>query len=233
MRNNIDILQTIITQSLESTLDSNIKGLISQIKGNNETIDRFPINIAEFSLFLSSLNNEFNSSTVSVQEIKSSTSSSFKPFSYTEFSSKHRDDFVKVLKNSRLDEDSSRNAEVYFNKLLDMEYDGAVKLLEEVFISTLTVDILDEELQIGIINLLCNYDFNELGPTAQLIASSAYPIKSVKVKSSIFNLFGHWGNREALNMLKKYEEPHEPWLRMKYRALINSIEKKYVICKKN
>ena len=126
MRNNIDILQTIITQSLESTLDSSVKDLISQNKGNNETIDRFPINMAEFSLFLSSLNNEFNSSTVSVQEIKSSTSSSFKPFSNTEFSSKHRDDFVKVLKNSRLDEDSSRNAEVYFNKLLDMEYDGAV-----------------------------------------------------------------------------------------------------------
>lgn len=53
MRNNIDILQTIITQTLESTLDSSIKGLISQIKGNNESIDRFPINIAEFSLFLS------------------------------------------------------------------------------------------------------------------------------------------------------------------------------------
>lgn len=233
MINNLDILQAIITHSLENTLNSSVDNLLSQNIGNNETADRFPINLADFSLFISSINNGFNYSTISTQEINSSTSSNFKPFSYKEFCSKYRDNLIKVLKNSKFVENTTCDSEAFFNMLLDIEYDGAVKLLEEIFISTLTIDIGDEDLQIGIINLLCNYDFNELGPTAQLIASSAYSIKSAKVKSAIFNLFGHWGNREALNMLKKYEEPNETWLRMKYRALIDSIEKKYVIYKED
>ena len=54
----------------------------------------------------------------------------------------------------------------------------------------------------------------------------AYNVKSIRVISAVFNLFGQWGNKASLNMLLKFNAPKEPWLLIKYNSLIKSLEER-------
>lgn len=220
-------MQSQILSEIEPQVD--ISQLMSLFRIASDTYNRYRLETPEFSLFLSALNIGSGNTTIISQGLDSSTKSKFKSVDKSGFIYKHKNTFTRVLKVYNIENDGDSEAERYFDSLLVEDRDGAIKLLEELFTSTLISVNLDEALQIGILKLLCNYDFNELGPSAQLIATSAYSIKSIRVKSATFDLFGHWANKEAYNMLKKYDEPKEPWLRMKYKALIKSMETRYAI----
>lgn len=219
--------QSQVSREIESGID--IKYLISLIEVASDTYNRQKINASKFSLFLSTLNNDSESSTILPKKLESSTILEISTLDKSKFISKYKDFFVRILKSSNINDEKASEAEHYFNYLLEEDKDGAIKLLEEIFISNLTKESLDEDLQVSILKLLCNYDFKELSPSAQLIATSAYSINSIRVKSVTFDLFGHWANIEAYNMLKKYNEPQEPWLKMKYKALLKSLKIKYDI----
>lgn len=229
MKSDTDIFysQSQVSREFESGID--IKYLISLIEIASDTYNRQKINASKFSLFLSTLNNDSENSTILPQKSESSTILEISTLDKSKFISKYKDFFVRILKSSNINNAEESEAEHYFNYLLEKDKDGATKLLEEIFISTLTGESLDEDLQVSILKLLCNYDFKELSPSAQLIATSAYSINSIRVKSVTFDLFGHWANIEAYNMLKKYNEPQEPWLKMKYKALLKSLKIKYDI----
>ena len=222
MKSDTDIFysQSQVSREFESGID--IKYLISLIEVASDTYNRQKINASKFSLFLSTLNNDSENSTILPQKLESSTILEISTLDKSKFISKYKDFFVRILKSSNINNEEESGAEHYFNFLLEKDKDGAIKLLEEIFIS-------DEDLQVSILRLLCNYDFKELSPSAQLIATSAYSIDSIRVKSVTFDLFGHWANIEAYNMLKKYNEPQEPWLKMKYKALLKSLKIKYDI----
>ena len=52
------------------------------------------------------------------------------------------------------------------------------------------------------------------------------------VKSEALSLLDHWGNADVFDMLNYQEPPETPWLRMKYFAIRQSLER-YVTIQEN
>ena len=213
------------------------------LKNSLDTSKYFKVKKHEYSLFISSFYEfmdklEVAPSMFIPSKIRSfssdnSTRQNVKYFCTENFLKEHKGAFVALLNSTKADDDDFGEVENVFESLLKEDKDGALKLLEEVYVTSLESTENVDNLQVGILKLLCSYSYEELKPSAQLIVAASYNIKSIRVKSAVFNVFGHWANIESLNMLRKFEEPVEPWLRMKYRALINSIQKKYAIRQKD
>lgn len=214
-----------ISNEIESLKD--IDYIIAYNKITSDTQERYQIKPSKFSFFISTLQANSESTTIITQGLESSTKPIFKPINKSEFINKHKDIFAKILKTDNVEEDGISAAEQYFNILLEEDKDGAIKLIQDLFTSTLTCAHSEENLQVGILKLLCAYDLKDIGSSAILIAASAYSIRSIKVKSATFDLLGHWASIDTYNLLKKYDEPQEPWLKMKYKALLHSLEMKY------
>lgn len=112
------------------------------------------------------------------------------------------------------------------SKLLAINHDATLTLLQDYFISALEDEFLNESLMVKILIMLGDYSYENLYPYSQAMAMVAYNVKSIRVISAVFNLFGHWGNKASLNMLLKFNAPKEPWLLIKYNSLIKSLEER-------
>lgn len=137
--------------------------------------------------------------------------------------------FLNIIKYAKFEDGEYNAATDKMKELLEINKDMTMTLLQEYFLKGLEEDSLDEVLLTKILSLLGDYDYEYLRPYSQLIAASAYSVKSIKVVSAVFRLLGHWGNQESLSLLKKYQEPIEPWLNIKYKRLLSSLEKRCTI----
>lgn len=236
---NEDILLDLVTSKIEKK--QNFVSCMDTLKRSLYTDTCFKDKEYENYLFISSFYealDKFETAPFVLSKIRafssdSSTKQNVKYLCTEDFLKEHKKAFVALLNNTKVNDEDFSEVENVFENLLKEYKDGALKLLEEVYVASLESNENMDNLQASILKLLCSYSYDELKPSAQLIVAASYDIKSIRVKSAVFNVFGHWANRESLNMLKKFEEPTEPWLRMKYRALINSIQKKYVVHQKD
>lgn len=151
------------------------------------------------------------------------------PLSDEEFKIKNRALFLNIIKHAKFEDGEYNAATDKMKELLESNKDMTMTLLQEYFLKGLEEDSLDEGLLTKILSLLGDYDYEYLRPYSQLIATATYSVKSVKVVSAVFRLLGHWGNLESLSLLKKYQEPIEPWLNIKYKRLLSSLEKRCTI----
>lgn len=90
----------------------------------------------------------------------------------------------------------------------------------------------DEELLIQLFRLLRCFPYEFLAPASLCLAELAVHHQSDFVKSEALSLMDHWGNKEVLRMMKTHEPPLTPWLKMKYCAIIDSLER-YVALQEN
>ncbi|WP_294143151.1 hypothetical protein [uncultured Sanguibacteroides sp.] len=148
------------------------------------------------------------------------------PLSNEDFKIKYRDYFLDKIKSTKFVSGEDNLATELMATLMNENKDATLSLLTEYVINIISNEILDESLLVKIILMLTDYDYNDLFPISQTIALNVLKLKNTKVNSAAFNLFGHWGNREALNMLRKYDEPVEPWLKMKYNVILHSLEER-------
>ena len=118
------------------------------------------------------------------------------------------------------------------SNLLEINHDATLTLLQDYFISALEDEFLNESLMVKILIMLGDYSYENLYPYSQAMAMVAYNVKSIRVISAVFNLFGHWGNRASLNMLLKFNAPKEPWLLIKYNSLIKSLKERCYMLEK-
>ena len=79
---------------------------------------------------------------------------------------------------------------------------------------------------VKILTMLGLYSYDELYPFSQAIALASISNKSPRVTSAAINMFAHWGNQEALNLLNNISEPKDPWIKMKYLSVKKSLEEK-------
>lgn len=90
----------------------------------------------------------------------------------------------------------------------------------------------DEELLIQLFRLLRCFPYDFLAPASLCLAGLAVHHQSDYVKSEALSLMDHWGNKEVLRMMQNHEPPSTTWLRMKYYAIKDSIER-YVALQEN
>ena len=98
MKSDTDIFysQSQVSREFESGID--IKYLISLIEVASDTYNRQKINASKFSLFLSTLNNDSENSTILPQKSESSTILEISTLDKSKFISKYKDFFVRILK---------------------------------------------------------------------------------------------------------------------------------------
>ena len=103
---------------------------------------------------------------------------------------------------------------------------------KEVYINSVILRNGDEELLIQLFRLLRCFPYEFLAPASLCLAELAVHHQSDFVKSEALSLMDHWGNKEVLRMMKTHEPPLTPWLKMKYYAIIDSLER-YVALQEN
>ena len=171
--------------------------------------------------------NKIKEMSFSIKTLSETTSASrVVPLSNEDFKAKHRTFFLRLIKSTRFISGEDNQATEMLSMLLSENKDATLSLIEEYFIDTMAKEKMDESLLVKLLTMLNDYDYEDLFPVSQTIALCAFSVKSIKVRAASFNLFGHWGNCESLNLLRKYDEPEEPWLNMKYNALLHSLKER-------
>ncbi len=142
------------------------------------------------------------------------------------FKKEYKVKFLSVINSTIFESGEDNDATILMSNLLAINHDATLTLLQEYFISALEDESLNENLMVKILIMLGDYSYENLYPYSQAMAMVAYNVKSIRVISAVFNLFGHWGNKASLNMLLKFNAPKEPWLLIKYNSLIKSLKER-------
>lgn len=69
------------------------------------------------------------------------------------------------------------------------------------------------------------FSYEYFYPSSLTLAGLGVHHVSDYVKSEALSLLDHWGNSEVFGMLNYHEAPETPWLRMKYMAIRQSLER--------
>lgn len=143
-----------------------------------------------------------------------------RPISTDSFDKKYKEAFAGVLRATNLELGEDNLATALFSKMVKENRDAAMSIINSLFIESFS-----EELTcVKILSILNDYSYEELFPFSQTMALACLSNKASRVKSAAFNLFAHWGNKQALELLLSIEPPTEEWIRMKYYTIKHSLE---------
>ena len=144
------------------------------------------------------------------------------PISTKTFDEKYSKTFREIIQCTVFEAGEDNAATKKFADLLTENKDAALKLVCEYFIQSFN----DERMCVKLLSLLSDYSYNDLYPYSQTIALSSLSNKSSRVKSAAYNMFAHWGNAEALDLLNSTEPPAEAWIRKKYYTIKSTLEER-------
>ena len=82
----------------------------------------------------------------------------------------------------------------------------------------------NEKIVYALLMIFTYFSYEYLQPTNALIASACKNHRSFVVQSATLSLLGHWCNLKALEIIKTYECPDNPWLKQQYDKLSKIIE---------
>lgn len=143
-----------------------------------------------------------------------------------DFLATNRQRFLSIIESTEFVPGEDNAATEEMERLLDENKRATLDLLQEYVAKSASSEELNTTLIIKVLNLLCDYTYEQLFPQSQSIALSALALKDIWINAAALNLFAHWGNRESLNMLNNVNEPTQPWLKIKYNSIKKSLEEK-------
>jgi hypothetical protein len=138
------------------------------------------------------------------------------------FDSQYKKKFTETIISTVFVDGEDNMATIMFAQLLSIDKDATLKILNQLFVDNYD----NERVCIKILALLNDYTYERLNPYSQIIALASVSHKSSRIKSAAFNLFSHWGNKEALKLLNNVEPPSQAWILMKYNKIKKSLEER-------
>lgn len=87
----------------------------------------------------------------------------------------------------------------------------------------------NEVFVVKLLDLLMCFSFDEVQPQASDLALACKYIYSATIQSKNLSLLGHWCNQRALDIINDFEEPHDPWMAIKYHRLKEIIQSRCCI----
>lgn len=132
--------------------------------------------------------------------------------------------FFNTVCTTKFISGEDNEATLLFANMMNESIDFSMKLLQEMFISCIDKNEIEEILANKILYLLQDYSYNDAYPYSQTMALAAVNVNSTIIQSAAIGLFSHWGNEESLNMLRHMSEPSTPWVKIKYEAVKKSLE---------
>lgn len=169
--------------------------------------------------------NEYCSSVISELQCDYSVFFSKKPVRNIiskSFDLQYKQKFIDTIKSTTFVDGEDNMATIMFAELLSIDKDATLKILNQLFVDNYD----NERVCVKILALLNDYTYEQLNPYSQTIALASVSHKSSRIKSAAFNLFSHWGNREALKLLNNVEPPAQTWILMKYIKIKKSLEER-------
>ncbi len=162
--------------------------------------------------------------------ITSFKKASVKSFTYEEYLKGKETEFVELL----LQEDFSESTHNKTTSFVSRLRKGIIYKNEvNVWIEKLYLTHQDNEFFImQLLRLIRCFPFEYFNPSSVTLAGLGVHHTSDYVKSEALSLLDHWGNAEVFELMKYHEAPETPWLRMKYFAIRQSLEK-YAFVQKN
>lgn len=151
------------------------------------------------------------------------TESNYLPISTRSFDVKYKDAFLNVLRITNFEFGEDNTATFLFADMLEENKESTLNLINQYLVDNNN----DESLIVKILSLLNDYSYDELYPYSQVVALASLSNKSMRVRSAAFNLFSHWGNTKSLELLETTAVPTEPWLKMKYNKIKDSLKERW------
>lgn len=145
---------------------------------------------------------------------------------FDEFDDDKADNFRDIILNTKFEPGEDNEATLLFEELMANEKtkDAVLKFIQGLFIEMYKEG--NVAVCVKILTMLGSYSYGELFPFSQAIALASISYKNSRVISAAINLFAHWGNKEALDLLNNVQKPKEPWIKMKYLSVKKSLEEK-------
>ena len=84
----------------------------------------------------------------------------------------------------------------------------------------------NEKIVYALLMIFTYFSYENLQPTNALIATACKNHRSFVIQSATLSLLGHWCNYKALEIIKTYECPNNPWLKQQYNKLSMVIEER-------
>lgn len=130
-----------------------------------------------------------------------------------------KQEYLRLLTSTDFFNAETEELEIATSDLMRRKKSVFLNWIQQLFLDN--IDVPDVE--IGILNLMRLYTYDELAPASQMIALAARDMADDRVKDAAFSLFGHWGDVRALKLLEAYDMPSDPWMALKYETLISDI----------
>lgn len=149
-----------------------------------------------------------------------------------EFDENKKKALLDTIKSTKFEAGEDNAATILFDELIQNKQmkDSVLKYIQGLFIKMYQEG--NVAMCVKILTILGYYSYDDLFPYSQAIALASISNESPRVTSASINLFAHWGNKEALGLLKHISEPSEPWIKMKYLSVKKSLEEKCSILEK-
>lgn len=147
---------------------------------------------------------------------------------FKDYFNSRKTEYLSLLLTTDFHNAETVEIESLTNEFLRKKKSVFLNWIQQVFLDNIDTP----SIEVGILNLMRLYTYDELSPASQMIALAARDMSDERVRDAAFSLFGHWGDERALKLLEAYNAPADPWMAMKYETLINDI-REYALCKGN
>lgn len=148
---------------------------------------------------------------------------SVKALAYEDYLDQREDEFVELLMQEDFS-DSMRNKTTYYIGRLrkGVIYKNEVSLwLQKLYMRHQD----NTTFIIQLFRLIRCFSFEYFNPSSLALAGLGVHHPSDYVKSEALSLLDHWGNADVFKLMNYQEAPETPWLRMKYFAIRQSLER--------
>ena len=144
-------------------------------------------------------------------------------FTYEELLNKKESEFVELL----LVEDFSDSVRNETTNYLSRLRKGVIHKNDiNAWLERLYVTHQDNlHFIIQLFRLMRCFPYNYFYPSSLTLAGLGVHHESDYVKSEALSLLDHWGNVDVFNLLSYHEPPETPWLKQKYIAVRESLER--------
>lgn len=143
-----------------------------------------------------------------------------------DFLATNKQRFLSIIESTEFVPGEDNAATEEMERLIKENRLMTLSLLQEYVTEAASSQKMNTTLIIKVLNLLCDYTYEQLHPQSQNIALAALALNDIWINAAALNLFAHWGNRKSLNMLNNVNEPTQPWLKIKYNSIKKSLEEK-------
>lgn len=132
---------------------------------------------------------------------------------------KEAEGFKNTFHAIRIDTEGIDTLETEFVHLKDLNHDGALNLIQSIFINNLETENININSTLKIVRLIQRFAYDDLFPYAQSIITIAIHVKNPRIQLEALNTIDRWADKRAMNLLYNLEPPQNPWVRTKYESL--------------